>query len=184
MFIPTKEAFYQMSPTEFEEYCLQILREQFEGAQDLLIEHNVKEQAPDGTYQLDGKIYFTQGNIAFNILVECKHYKSNISREKIEVLNDKIRALNAQKGIFISCSNFQKGAITFAAEHKIALIQIVPAETTPPQIKVNQILNKVGDLYNYGKPYIGVLQSYGEGITCSYLCRKNKKLYESIIQAE
>lgn len=182
MFIPTREAFFEMSPTQFEKYSLQILQEQFNGAKDLKIEHNVKEHTTDGTYQIDGVVYFSEGNFDFKILVECKHHKSSIPREKIVVLFDKLRALNAQKGIFISSSNFQKGAIQYATEHKIALIQLVPAEIEKkPNILVNRIVNSISDIYNDGKPYIGIMQSYNQGINCSHLTTNNKKLFSYII---
>lgn len=184
MFIPTKEAFFEMSATDFEKYSLELLAEQFAGAENLKIEHNVIEKVSDGNYQIDGRIEFTQAGFKFKVLVECKHYKSSISREKVAVLHDKIRALNAQKGILITSSNFQRGAIQYATEHGIALIQLTPVETN---LEVRGELNYLmhgESLYNNGKPYIGVLQTCSIGIQCTYLKKQNNSLYEYLTKKE
>ena len=62
-----QDAYFDMTPTKFEEYSLQLLREQFYGAENLKIEHNVIEKAIDGNYQIDGIITFTQGGFNFKI---------------------------------------------------------------------------------------------------------------------
>ncbi len=179
MFVPMQDAYFDMTPTKFEEYSLQLLREQFYGAENLKIEHNVIEKAIDGNYQIDGIITFTQGGFNFKILVECKHYRSSISREKITVLYDKLRALNAHKGIFISSSNYQKGAIQYATEHKISLVQLVPANTNKPLLRLNKIVNHIS-FYNNGEPYIGVLQSFDTSLHIETLQSPNKILNQII----
>ena len=60
----------------------------------------------------------------FRVIAECKRYTYPIEREKIVILADKVQSLGAQKGIFISTSGFQSGAITYAKEHGITLLQI------------------------------------------------------------
>ena len=52
--------------------------------------------------------------VRYVTLVECKHYRSPITREKVQILYDKIRAIGANKGVLISTSNFQIGAIKYA----------------------------------------------------------------------
>lgn len=181
MFVPMRDTFFDITPTQFEEYSLQLLQEQFEGANNLIIKHNVKEKATDGTYQIDGIITFLQGGFNFKVLVECKHYQSSISREKIAVLYDKLRALNANKGIFIASSNFQKGAIQYATEHNIALVQLIPADSNQPPFRLNQIVNHIS-FYNNGKPYLGVLQSYDEGLHIKTLQQPNVIFSQTIRQ--
>lgn len=41
---------------------------------------------------------------------------------------DSLRAIGAQKGIIVSTSNFQSGAIDYAKVHGIALIQMTETE--------------------------------------------------------
>ena len=44
--------------------------------------------------------------VKYKTLIGCKHYKRPISRNKVQLLFDKIRATGTHKGILISTSNF------------------------------------------------------------------------------
>lgn len=181
MFIPTKEHFYDMTPEEFEKYSLEILKEQTKGLENLEIQHNVIIKKNDGNYQIDGKIQFEVMGVRYVTLVECKHYRSPITRDKVQILYDKIRAIGANKGVLISTSNFQIGAIKYAKEHGIALIQIVEADLTYEiRTKPNVIMMDAHkSLYNNGQPYIGIMQIGSDcGFYCKYLRNGNNNLRE------
>ena len=185
MFMPIQKHFYDMTPEEFEKYSLEILKEQTKGLENLEIQHNVIIKKNDGDYQIDGKIQFEVMGIRYSSLVECKHYQNAITREKVQLLYDKIRAIGAHKGILISTSNFQSGAIKFAKEHGIALIQIVEAGLTyATRAKANIIMNDAyRGLYNAGKPYIGVRQTANEcSVCCNYLRNGDTNLKDFLIE--
>ena len=128
----TKEDYYcqsrvcSMTPTEFEEYCLKILQgyAEEENLKDFTLTHDVKLSASDGTYQIDVYATCKAFGADMKIIGECKQYKNRVNREKVVVLSDKVRALGAQKGILLSTAGFQSGAIQYAKEHGIALIQV------------------------------------------------------------
>ena len=61
----------------------------------------------------------------FLALVECKHYKRPVEREKVQALRAKLQAVGARKGIMFSTSGFQAGASEFAEAHGIALVEFV-----------------------------------------------------------
>ena len=115
-----------MTPTEFEEYCLKVLQgyAENEGLLNFTIKHNVKFKASDGTYQIDILATYTALGAEMKIIGECKQYKNHINREKVVLLADKVRTLGAQKGILLSTAGFQRGAIQYANEHGIALVQV------------------------------------------------------------
>lgn len=118
---------YDLSPTEFEKYCVEIFKGygEKENLRNFVVTHNVKLPAHNGTYQIDLYARFTAlGETEFKVLCECKRYKSRVNREKVVILVDKVKSLGAQKGILISTSAFQKGAIQYAKENGIALIQM------------------------------------------------------------
>ena len=171
MFIPTYKSVLDMSPTDFEKYSLQILLQQVKYLSDYRIQHNEIIEVDDGNYQIYGYIEFKLMGVEYKTIIECKHYKSSISREKVQILYDKIRACGVNKGILISTSNFQSGAIEYASKHGIALIQLTDAgEKYETRAQVNVIMNSHYMPYNDGCPYIGVMQSStGIGISCSYL---------------
>jgi restriction endonuclease Mrr len=114
-----------MSPQEFEVYCLELLEGMKEQLHEFRLEHNKIYSTNDGRYQLDGYIQFELFGVKYKTIVECKKYKDKIKRSQIQVLHDTIRSTGAHKGIFISTSSFQKGAMDYAKEHGIALMQIV-----------------------------------------------------------
>lgn len=115
----------EMSPTEFERCCLDILSgyAEEEGLKDFTITHNRIIPAPDGRYQIDVYAEFTALGSHFKVLCECKRYKNRVNREKVAVLHKKLDSIGAQKGILISTSDFQSGAIEYAKAHGIALIK-------------------------------------------------------------
>lgn len=115
-----------LSPTGFEEHCYEVLRgyAEEEGLKEFTITHNVKIETYDGTYQIDVYAEFTALNSKFKVLCECKQYTSSVSREKVAVLHDKIESIGAHKGILLTTSDFQSGAIKYAKAHGIALIKV------------------------------------------------------------
>lgn len=115
-----------ITPTEFEEYCKEILLgyAEKEKLPNFTIIHDTKLTAPDGTYQIDIYASFTAMGVEFKVICECKQYKSSVNREKVVILADKIKSLGAHKGILLSTSGFQSGAIQYAKKHGIALIQV------------------------------------------------------------
>lgn len=119
---PYMEFVSTIKPVEFEEYCLKILKEyaKKENLNHFTIEHDTKIQTDDGNYQIDIYAKFIALGVEFKVLVECKRY----SRETVAILESKLNSIGAHKGIIISTSGFQEGAIIYAQKHGIALIQI------------------------------------------------------------
>ena len=115
-----------MTPTEFELHCMEILRgyAEEEKLPAFKIEHDVKLNASDGTYQIDVYATYTALGTEMKILAECKQYKKRVGRDIVEVLESRLRSLGAQKGILLSTAGFQSGAIDFAKAHGIALVQM------------------------------------------------------------
>lgn len=115
-----------LTPVEFEKYCQEILLgyAENENLPNFSIDHNVKLPANDGVYQIDLYATYTALGAEMKVICECKQYKNRVNREKVVVLADKVRSLGAQKAILLSTAGYQSGAIQYAKEHGIALIQI------------------------------------------------------------
>ena len=116
-----------LKPTEFEKYCLEILKAyaQEEKLKDFNIEHNVKEQAYDSEYQIDVLATFTAfDKVKFKMLVECKKNTHPVPRERVELLYSRLQSIGAQKGMLMATDYYQRGAIQFAKQHGIALVTI------------------------------------------------------------
>ena len=124
---PFKELVKELTPTEFEKYCLEIIQEyaEEEKLKNFHIEHNKKIQTHDGIYQIDIYAEFVVLNVQMRMLVECKKYDKPVGRDKVEILANRLQSIGAQKGILISTAGFQSGAARYAKEHGIALWQIM-----------------------------------------------------------
>lgn len=96
---------------------------QKEGLQDFKITHNTKIKASDGKYQIDVYAEFTAMGSRFKVLCECKKYKNRVNRDKVAILHRKLESIGAQKGILISTSDFQSGAVEYGKAHGITLIK-------------------------------------------------------------
>lgn len=127
LIIPLKGNCANMSPTEFEKYTLFLLDNQFreKGIERLSIQHDKIKRGLDGNYQIDGTIEFYVMGVKYLVLVECKHYKNPVERKEILALHRKIDSIGAQKGIFVTSSSYQSGAIEYAKKHGIALLAVV-----------------------------------------------------------
>ena len=172
MFFPAKESRVEMTPTEFEINALLILQQQLKGIEKCKFEHNKIVKASDGNYQIDGYIEISLMGIIYKTFVECKHYKNSIKREHVQLLYDKLKSCGAHKGILISSSNFQSGAITYATQHGIALIQLTEAGSEyHTRSMCDMVLESNFSGYNDEKECIGVMQtSIKDGlIHCHYL---------------
>lgn len=60
------------------------------------------------------------------IVIECKSYNSShpVGIDEIQEFNTRLQDLNATKGVFVTSSSFQSGALSCAEHHNIALIRI------------------------------------------------------------
>lgn len=117
---------YTESPTEYEIKCTEVLRKyaEDEGLKDFAIQHNKIIKGDDGDYQIDIFASFTAMGVKIKVLAECKRYSSPVTREKVVILADKVKQLGAHKGILISTSGFQSGALKYGEKHGVALLQI------------------------------------------------------------
>lgn len=115
-----------ISPKDFEIYCCRILEAyaEKEHLSECSVEHNVELEAHDGKYQIDVLMRFKVAGMAFTTIVECKRYKRPVERKVVAELHSKINSLGFQKGMIISTSGFQSGAIEYAVKHGIALVQV------------------------------------------------------------
>ncbi len=68
------------------------------------------------THAIDVWVTFTRYGISGRWVVECKNWKSRVTKEKVMALQSVIQDIGADKGFLLSESGFQRGAHQ-AAEH-------------------------------------------------------------------
>ena len=113
-----------MTSVEFERASLAWINQQANVYPNAQVEHDITVSTRNGNYQLDGRIRFQAYGIPFTIIVECKRYSHSVKRDALVVLQDKIQELGAQKGILVTTSSFQSGAVQYAENHGLTLVQL------------------------------------------------------------
>lgn len=96
---------------------------------DFKTEHRESMDGPDGTYEIDITARFRIFGADFLVLVECKNHKNHIKREHVQMLHAKQVSLSAQKAMLFATTPFQDGAVEYANQHGIALVQLASGET-------------------------------------------------------
>ena len=91
--------------------------------------HRESMDGQDGTYEIDITARFKVFGADFLVLVECKNHKNHIKREHVQMLHAKLVSLSAQKGMLFATTPFQDGAVEYANQHGIALVQLASGET-------------------------------------------------------
>jgi restriction system protein len=91
--------------------------------------HRESMDGQDGTYEIDITARFRIFGADFLVLVECKNHKNHIKREHVQALHAKLMSLCAQKAMLFATTPFQDGAVEYANQHGIALVQLAPGET-------------------------------------------------------
>jgi restriction system protein len=120
-----------LSPKEFENEVEKLLITIGKGKLSQFKTNKLEKlMGSDGEYEIDITVRFEALGGKFLVLVECKHHKSPIKRDVVQVLNDRLRAVGAQKGMIFATTRFQKGAIEYAKQHGIALVQVADGKTS------------------------------------------------------
>jgi len=82
----------------------------------------------------------------FRIAIECKNYKSPISLEKIDSYIIKCKKLKIDRAIFVTTSNYQKGAIKRAENENIDLLILKNEKLSKENIQSNFNIKKLNIL--------------------------------------
>jgi restriction system protein len=122
-------ALLSLTPRQFEVEVRRILDAASTGLNNYESQHLEAVQGSDGAYVFDVTARFSALGAAFLVLIECKHQARDVERSDVQILYDKMRSVGAQKAMLFSISGFQSGAIEYATQHHIALIQLQDEST-------------------------------------------------------
>ncbi|WP_052143272.1 restriction endonuclease [Vibrio cholerae] len=91
--------------------------------ENTVIEHDLKILGKSGvSHQIDVYWEFVHAGIKHRVAVECKDYKAKVSIGKIRDFNDALNDIGNVKGIFVTSSTYQSGAIDYAKHCGISLM--------------------------------------------------------------
>jgi len=128
--MPWNEDPIELKPEQFEREVKAILEGARADLKAFEANHREKLEGVEGAYEIDVTVRFEALGANFLILVECKHQRSPIKRETVQILYDRVRTTGAHKGMLFATTTFQRGAIEYASAHGIALVRIVEGKTS------------------------------------------------------
>jgi predicted helicase len=89
------------------------------------VQHDVKLKGQSGAIrQIDVPITHTEGLYEHLILVECKHWNSNVKRMQVDAMVTSVKDLKASRGVIFTTKDFQSGAVTAAEAFGVDLIKV------------------------------------------------------------
>ena len=91
------------------------------------VQHDVTIQGKSTTHQIDVFWKFETGGEEYCAIVQAKDWKSKVPQKEMLAFNDIIRDLPyGTRGIFVSLSGYQKGAIDVAKANGITIYELRP----------------------------------------------------------
>jgi len=90
------------------------------------VTHNVVLTGKSGTsHQVDVYAEFALGETRYKTIISCKDYSSPVKKSHVMELHDLLGEIPGQpRGVLVSRSGFQQGAINYAKHHGIGLYQL------------------------------------------------------------
>jgi restriction system protein len=119
----------EITSVQFELQVKRFLESTAGKLKDFQTVHRESMDGQDGTYEIDITARFKIFGADFLVLVECKNHKNHIKREQVQMLHAKQLSLSAQKAMLFATTPFQDGAVEYANQHGIALVQLASGET-------------------------------------------------------
>jgi restriction system protein len=87
-----------LTPEEFEQKVAKQITLRGITLSEFKVQRLEKNQAADGVYEIDVTARFEALGGSCLVLIECKHHKTPIKREVVQILYDRLRAVGAQRG--------------------------------------------------------------------------------------
>lgn len=82
---------------------------------------NVKIKGLRSTHEVDVLAVSEFGGLRFQVIVECKYWKTKVNKTQVAALYSIVLDIGAEKGVIISKVGFQRGAKNFARKSNIEL---------------------------------------------------------------
>lgn len=146
-----------MTATEFEKLTQKLFAERLKGefGFDIPVDHLRKFTSTSGnSYKMDLSYSFKILDMTYLTLVECKYWKSSVTREKVGYFKSIMDELKAQKGIIVTTKGFQSGAVTYAQTQNIGLVKITNDMYFEEWAHFDGALDLLSDKINKGKPFL------------------------------
>lgn len=127
------------------------------GVELIEILHNAKMKGLSGyEHQIDITYRFRIWKTEILVIVECKQYQKKAGVDDLLEFRSRVEDLRAHKGIFVTSSGFQSGAVEFAQANRIALLIVrgtqfwdvlYQSDFIPPNERCKRQVEELRDIY-------------------------------------
>jgi hypothetical protein len=100
------------------------LMEQITGLRGLELRRQKTYSGKEATHEVDISFVYTVGELQLLFLVECKDWSRPVEKRDVQAFLHTLRDLGAHKGIIVSRTGFQDGAVSIAKANGIALLSV------------------------------------------------------------
>ena len=94
-------------------------------------------------HEIDVWVRFSRFGLETKWVVECKYWNTAIPKEKVLTLKSVVEDLGADRGILISASGFQSGAVRVAENSNITLTSLDELKETAREDLVSSVLHRI-----------------------------------------
>jgi Restriction endonuclease len=96
-----------------------------------------------GEHEIDVHVKGSLHGIAFNWIIECKAWRTNIPKEKVLALAEIVQDVGADRGFLLSEIGFQSGAVLQAAKRNITLTSLQDLREAVKSSMNEQVLSRL-----------------------------------------
>lgn len=108
----------------------------------LKAEVECKVEGARGVHVIDVYASGSYGGIAFNWVVECKAWKTNIPKEKVMALSGIVQDIGADRGFLLSETGFQSGALLAARSSNITLSSLEDLSLSAEKFSIDALVGR------------------------------------------
>jgi hypothetical protein len=108
----------------------------------LKAEVECKVKGARGEHVIDVYVSGSYGGIAFNWVIECKAWKTNIPKEKVMVLSGIVQDVGADRGFLLSEMGFQSGALLAARSSNITLSSLADLSMSAEKFSIDVLVGR------------------------------------------
>ncbi|WP_440894050.1 restriction endonuclease [Aeromonas dhakensis] len=111
-----------MTPKDYEILVSRLLKENLPSGTE--VEQLKTFQGKDTTHEIDISYCLNIAGIKYLNIVECKLWNRRVGKREMQAFHSTIKDIGANKGVFVTSTGFQSGAIEIAKKNGIALVKV------------------------------------------------------------
>lgn len=107
------------------------------------VDVEVKVPGARAEHKIDVWVRFKKFGLETKWVVECKHWNSGVTKEKVLVLRSVVEDVGADRGILISAAGYQSGAVRASEKTNITLTDLDGLKETAQEDLLSSVIHRI-----------------------------------------